>query len=151
MQLRYYVSMTEQKPYLNKIQLKPDYQLLIRDHSDKAAQGLLTLLVTINVGAFVTVIELLKDHHWLLILFTISTIASLLSRIGVYYVYRQEVTMFEFQSDPDQLASLETSRCKWWTLTEVMAWASLLSFIVGVSILTGLFIYDYSNAGSLPY
>lgn len=126
--------------HLHKIQQDPKYQILIRECSDKAAQGLLTLLVTINVGAFVTTVELLEDHYWLLVFFTVSTIAAILSRTGLFYIYRNEVTMFEHANDVEALKPFDKSRMKWWKFTEVSAWLSLISFIIGVVALAAFFI-----------
>ena len=136
--------MAKEKSYLHSIRQSQDYQLMIRDHADKAGQELLTLLVTINVGAFVTVIELLEDHHWLLVLFTLSTVSALLARIGVYYIYKKEVIMFQYPDDNAKLDRLARNRMRWWRGTEYTTWLSLMSFILGVVLLTGFFIADYS-------
>jgi hypothetical protein len=45
------------KNHLSEIRQDKGYQLMIRESSDRVAQGLLTLLVTINVGGFVSIIE----------------------------------------------------------------------------------------------
>jgi hypothetical protein len=131
-----------QKTYLHTIQQKPEYQLFLRERSDKAAQGLLTLLVTINAGAFVTIVELLEQDHWLLTLFSIGTISALFARTGLYYIYRYEVTMFEHPDNKEELEKLERLRKDWWSYTERAAWTSLASFILGVIILTTLFIIN---------
>jgi hypothetical protein len=135
--------MTDRKSYLHTIQQKNDYQLLIRDKSDNAAQGLLTLLVTINVGAFVTIIELLGDHYWLLILFSISTISALLARTGIYYIYRFEVNMFDNPENKAWVESAQKKRMFSWRITEYLAWLSLFSIITGILLLTILYIVDY--------
>ena len=136
--------MTDKKSCLHPIQQNSDYQLLIRDQSDKAGQGLLTLLVTVNIGAFVTVIGLLENHYWLLALFCISTIAALLARTGVYYIYRYEVNMFDDCENPALVDSANAKRMLSWKLTELGAWLSLTSLILGISLLTGFYIYEYS-------
>ncbi len=136
--------MTQKKSCLHEIQQNSDYQLLIRNQSDKAGQGLLTLLVTVNVGAFVTVIELLENHYWLLTLFCLSTVAALLSRTGVYYIYRYEVNMFDDCDNFEIVASADSKRMLSWKLTEIGAWVSLASLIIGIIALTVLYIQDFS-------
>ena len=132
------------KSYLHKIQKDPEYQILIRDHADKAARGILTLLVTINVGAFATVIELLEDHYWLLGIYTASTIFALLARFGLYYIYRLEVTAFQFEEDKELINKLDTNRMRIWRGTEILAWLSIGSFILGLMLLTAAYIIDYA-------
>lgn len=135
-------TMEEPENYLHDLQRSDAYQLAIRGHSHDAAEGILTLLVTINVGAFVTVIELLESHHWLLILFAISTVAAILARAGIYYIYRAEVTMFEYASDLQKLKQLFSIRSKWWVFAELSGWVSAISFILGVFLLTAFFVYQ---------
>lgn len=125
---------------IQKTKYDIEYRLRLRDYSDKAAQGLVTLLVTVNAGAFVSVIELLEEQHWLLVFFTLSTITALLARIGIFYVYRLEVTSFEFDDNKEVLGKLERHRKVWWFFTEKATWGSLVLFIVGIGLLTGFFI-----------
>ena len=132
----------EHKIHLSELQQDKQYQLLLREASDRAAQGLLTLLVTVNIGAFITIIELLENHYWLLCAFTISTITAILSRTGIYYIYRQEVTMFDYSKDQKMLSKLNNKRLNWWMFTEYSAWASLITFTFGVIALTIFFIQN---------
>lgn len=135
--------MTNKICRLTEIQKSSEYQIFIRGCADKAVQGMLTLLITVNIGAFFTVIELLKGSFWLIGFFSLSVVCAFLARAFLFYLYRLEVNLFEDSELSDEDCNkLQRKYALLWNLTERFAWGSMSFIIIGVLAL--MFVYIQS-------